>query len=150
MRRKGNPLSAFDQHRPFFLIPFIERTRLTGPGGVFLADLWREPMIDGLIAGRIYGDPQRREDANGKFYSVGKVKAATSGGENLLVSVIVFGDAAQQFLALSDGDSVALAGSLTPKVWTDKEGQQRPGLDMQAHQVLSMYQLQKKRHQAQE
>ena len=107
-------------------------------------------MIDGLIAGRIYGDPQNREDANGKFYSVGKVKAATSGGESLLVSVIVFGDAAQQFLALSDGDTVALAGSLSPKVWTDKEGQQRPGLDMQVHQVLSMYQLQKKRQQAQE
>ena len=44
-------------------------------------------MIDGLIAGRIYGDPQSRVDANGKTYSVGKVKAATSGGENLLVSV---------------------------------------------------------------
>lgn len=108
-------------------------------------------MIDGLIAGRIYGDPQSREDANGKFYSVGKVKAATSGGENLLVSVIVFGDAAQQFLALSDGDSVALAGSLTPKVWTDKTtGEPRAGLDMQVQQVLSAYQLQKKRQQAQE
>ena len=104
-------------------------------------------MIDGLIAGRIYGDPQSRVDANGKTYIVGKVKAATSGGENLLVSVIVFDDAAQQFLALGDGDSVALAGSLTPKVWTDKEGQQRPGLDMQAHQVLTVYQMNKKRHQ---
>ncbi len=55
--------------------------------------------------------------------------------------------ARQQFLALGDGDSVALAGSLTPKVWTDKEGQQRPGLDMQAHQVLTVYQMNKKRHQ---
>lgn len=107
-------------------------------------------MIDGLIAGRMYGDPQSRVDANGKPYSVCKVKAATSGGESLLVSVIVFGDAAQQFMALADGDSVALAGSLTPKVWTDKDGQQRPGLDMQAHQVLSIYQLQKKRQQAQD
>jgi glutamate dehydrogenase len=31
-------------------------------------------------------------------------------------------DAEGRLLALGDGDSVALAGSLTPKVWTDKEG----------------------------
>ena len=107
-------------------------------------------MIDGLIAGKVYGQPQSRNDANGKLYAFGKVRAATKEGESLFISVIVFGDAVRPFMALGDGDAVALAGALSPKAWTDKEGQQRPGLDMQAHQVLSMYQLQKKRQQAQE
>ncbi|MFV0601951.1 MAG: single-stranded DNA-binding protein [Brachymonas sp.] len=108
-------------------------------------------MIDGLVAGRVYGQPQSRNDANGKPYAFGKVRAATKEGDSLFVSVIVFGDAVGPFLALGDGDSVALAGSLTPKAWTDKAtGEPRAGLDMQVHQVLSIYQLQKKRQQAQE
>lgn len=107
-------------------------------------------MIDGLIAGKVYGQPQSRNDAKGKPYAFGKVRAATATGDCLFVSVIVFGDAAKPFMALSDGDSVALAGALTPKVWTDKAtGEPRAALDMQAHQVLSVYQLQKKRQQAQ-
>ena len=49
-------------------------------------------------------------------------------------------------MGLGDGDSVALAGSITPKAWADKQtGEPRPGLDMQAQQVLSLYQLKKKR-----
>ena len=107
-------------------------------------------MIDGLIAGKVYGQPQSRNDASGKPYAFGKVRAATKEGESLFVSVIVFGDAAKSFMALSDGDSVALAGSISPKAWTDKTtGEPRAGLDMQVQQVLSMYQLQKKRQQAQ-
>ena len=54
-------------------------------------------------------------------------------------------------MTLGDGDAVALAGSISPKAWTDKAtGEPRAALDMQVQQVLSMYQLQKKRQQAQE
>ena len=107
-------------------------------------------MIDGLIAGKVYGQPQSKNDANGKPYAFGKVRAATASGDSLFVSVIVFGDAVRPFMALSDGDAVALAGSLSPKAWADKTtGEPRAALDMQAHQVLSVYQLQKKRQQAQ-
>ena len=38
-----------------------------------------------------------------------------------------------------DGDAVALSGSLTPKVWTDKQGNHRPSLDMIAVHVLTAY-----------
>jgi single-stranded DNA-binding protein len=93
--------------------------------------------------------PQSRNDASGKPYAFGKVRAATKEGESLFISVIVFGDAVAPFLALSDGDAVALAGSLSPKAWTDKEGQPRPALDMQVRQVLSVHQLSKKREQSQ-
>ncbi len=62
------------------------------------------------------------------------------------MNVITFsrtvGDA---LLALEDGDSVALSGSLTPKVWTDKNGETRPALDMVAHVVLTAYHVKRKR-----
>ena len=78
------------------------------------------------------------------------MRAATAIGDSLFVSVIVFGDAAKPFMALSDGDSVTLAGALTPKVWTDKAtGEPRAALDMQAQQVLTVHQLRKKREQSQ-
>ena len=108
-------------------------------------------MIDALIAGKVYGQPQSRNDTHGKPYSFGKVRASTSSGECVFVSVIAFGEAARAFMALEDGDSVALAGSVTPKAWADKQtGEPRAGLDMQAQQVLSLYQLRKKRGQAAE
>ena len=107
-------------------------------------------MIDGLIAGKVYGQPQSKNDTNGKPYALGKVRTATKEGESLFVSVIVFGDAVRPFMALSDGDSVALAGSLSPKAWSDKTtGEPRAALDMQVQQVLTIHQLRKKREQSQ-
>ena len=48
-------------------------------------------------------------------------------------------------LALGDGESVALSGELTPKVWTGKEGTARPSLDMVAHAVVTPYHVTRKR-----
>ena len=103
-------------------------------------------MIDALIAGRVYGQPTARTGKNGKSFAVAKVRAAAGDGESLFVSVICFDEApCNALLALSDGDSVALSGTLTPKVWTDKEGNTRPALDLVAHQVLTSYHVTRKR-----
>jgi hypothetical protein len=40
---------------------------------------------------------------------------------------------------LSDADSVALSGTLTPKVWTDKNGLVKPAVDMVAYKMLTAY-----------
>jgi len=40
---------------------------------------------------------------------------------------------------------VALAGSITPKVWTDRQGNARPVVDLVAHQVLTVYHVKRKR-----
>ena len=79
-------------------------------------------MIDALIAGKVFGQPAERTSKAGKVFAVAKVRAAGGDGEVMFVSVIAF-DAAPctALLALGDGDSVALSGSLTPKVCTDKE-----------------------------
>ena len=109
-------------------------------------------MIDCLIQGKLFAAPTERTSKAGKPFVTAKMRAAAGDGESLFVNVIAFEQAAvAALLALDAGDSLAVAGSLTPKVWTDKAtGEPRAGLDMQAHQVLSMYQLQKKRQQAQE
>lgn len=96
-------------------------------------------MIDGLVAGRLYGEAERRTDKAGKGYSLAKVRASTAEGEVLLVNVIAFDDDLCASLhRLHDGDSVALSGSLNPRVWTDKQGNTRPALDMVAHRLISM------------
>jgi len=96
-------------------------------------------MIDGLVAGRLYGEAERRTDRAGKAYSLAKVRASTAEGEVLFVNVIAFDDDLCASLhRLRDGDSVALSGSLNPRVWTDKQGNARPALDMVAHRLISM------------
>jgi len=71
---------------------------------------------------------------------------ATREGETLVVNVITFVESVVTvLLALHDGDSVALSGELTPKVWVDQRGTPRPGLDLVAHAVTTPYHAQRKR-----
>jgi single-stranded DNA-binding protein len=103
-------------------------------------------VIDALIAGRLYGKPAARTAKNGSAFAVGKIRVGTRDGGALFVSVIAFSaSAVQALLTLDDGDSVALAGELTPKAWIDKNGEPRPQLDMLCHAVLSPYHVKRKR-----
>jgi len=104
-------------------------------------------MIDGLIAGKIYGQPvQRTGTASGKPFVTAKMRVATGDGESIFVNVIAFdGDTCTALLELADGDSVALAGTLTPKVWIDKAGTAKPALDLVAQHLLTPYHVNRKR-----
>lgn len=103
-------------------------------------------MIDALIAGRLYGSPKQGTGKTGNTYTTAKIKAAAGNGEMLLCSVICFDEKAQAgLLGLDDGDSVAVSGALTPKVWTDKTGDTRPALDVVCHAVLTPYHVKRKR-----
>ncbi len=103
-------------------------------------------MIDALIAGRLYGAPQQRSGASGKPFVTAKVRVPTKDGDALFASVIAFDAKAQDaLLALGDGDSVALSGELTPKVWTDKDGGTHAAIDLVAHAVLSPYHVTRRR-----
>lgn len=106
-------------------------------------------MIDGLIAGHLVGLAETRQGKNGSSFALAKVKATAGDGdgESLIVNVIAFAaEAGAALMALDDGDAVALAGALTPKVWTDKQGNTRPALDMVATQVLTSYHAASKQH----
>ena len=97
-------------------------------------------MIDGLVAGRLMGDASRRVDKTGRTYIVARVLARNKADEEFIVNVIAFDDApGAALLALADGDALTLAGALTPKVWTDKQGMHRPSLDLIASRVMSAH-----------
>ena len=71
------------------------------------------------------------------------------GGDALFVNVITFSDSVgTSLMALDDGDSVSLAGALTPKVWTPPGGEARPVLDMVAHSITTAYHVTRKRQAA--
>jgi single-stranded DNA-binding protein len=103
-------------------------------------------MIDALLAGKLYGQPAQRTAKNGSAFAVCKVRVATAGADCIFVSVIAFkATAIAALMALQDGDSCALSGELTPKVWTDKEGVAKPALDLVAHTVLTAFHVARKR-----
>lgn len=103
-------------------------------------------MIDALIGGKLYGKPAQRTGKSGKPFVVCKVRTPLADGDSLFINAIAFDKAAgAALLALDDGDSVSLSGALTPKVWTDKNGEARPSLDLVAHAVLTAYHVTRKR-----
>lgn len=107
-------------------------------------------MIDSLIAGKLYGSPTGKTSKAGKPFVTAKVRAAAGDGEALFINVIAFdATVCVALLALGEGDAVALAGTLTPKVWTDRDGNTRPALDLVAHGVLTAYHVTRKRRAVQ-
>ena len=96
-------------------------------------------MIEGLVAGSIWGEPEQRAGKNNSLFVLAKVRAQGSQPELVIVNVIAFDHAAcQALLELHDGDAVSLSGSLLPKVWIDKQGVSRAALDMIASRVLAL------------
>jgi single-stranded DNA-binding protein len=103
-------------------------------------------MIEGLITGTLVGLAEQRQGKNDSTFVLAKVKATPGEGEPLIVNVIAFAaEACAALLALDEGDTLALSGALTPKVWTDKQGNTRPALDLVASQVLTVYHVDRKR-----
>jgi single-stranded DNA-binding protein len=104
-------------------------------------------MLDALASGKLYGKPQERASRDGAHrFVTAKLRCAGEDGDSFFVNVIVFSDLAKAaLLTLDDGDSVSLSGTLTPKVWTDKNGEAKPALDMTAHAVLTAYHAKRKR-----
>ena len=103
-------------------------------------------MIEGLVTGTLIGRAEERQGKHDSAFVLVKVKTQSGEGESLIVNVIAFAAAARvALLALDEGDTVAVSGALTPKVWTDKQGNTRPALDLVASQVLSVYHVDRKR-----
>jgi single-stranded DNA-binding protein len=103
-------------------------------------------MIEGLITGTLVGLAEQRQGKNDTAFVLAKVKAQPGEGDPLIVNVIAFAaEARAALLALDEGDTLAVSGALTPKVWTDKQGNTRPALDLVASQVLTVYQVERKR-----
>lgn len=102
--------------------------------------------IEALILGKLHQRAEQRTSKTGRPYVTAKARTAASEGDSLFVNVIAFSETAcASLLTLDAGDSLALAGTLKPGAWTDREGNARPSVDMVAAQVLTVYGLKKKR-----
>ncbi len=108
-------------------------------------------MFDGLLGGKIYGQPAQRTGQSGKTFVIVKLRVPVGDGESMFASLIAFDSkACAALLALGDGDSATVAGSVTVKVWTGhQDGQPRPAVDVVVQQVLSVYAIKKKRDKVQ-
>ncbi|WP_343549126.1 single-stranded DNA-binding protein [Ralstonia sp.] len=103
-------------------------------------------MIDGLVSGKLYGKAEARTGKNDRPYVTAKVRATDGDGESVFINVVAFSDSVQAaLLALDDGDSVALSGTLKARAWIDRQGEARPSLDMVAAAVLTAYHVSRKR-----
>ena len=102
--------------------------------------------IEALILGKLHARAEQRTGKTGRPFITAKVRAAAGEAESVFVNVVAFSETVgAALLALDAGDPVALAGTLKPGAWTDREGNARPSLDMVAAQVLTVYGLKKKR-----
>ena len=96
-------------------------------------------MIEGLVAGHIWGEPEKRMGKNNSVFVVAKLRAQGSQPELVIVNVIAFDPTAcKALLSLRDGDAASLCGGLLPKVWIDKQGVSRAALDMVATRVQAI------------
>lgn len=103
-------------------------------------------MIEGLVSGTLMALAEERQGKNDSAFVLAKLKATAGDGESLIVNVIAFAaEARAALLALDEGDTLAVSGALTPKVWTDKQGNTRPALDLVASQVSTVYHVDRKR-----
>jgi single-stranded DNA-binding protein len=107
-------------------------------------------MIDALISGRLAAAPKAGTSRNSNRFATARVMVPVNAEERISVSVIAFDPTAVEgLLALGSGDAVALAGELTPKVWTDQQGESRPSLDMKAHALVTPYHVTRTRRAVQ-
>lgn len=102
-------------------------------------------MIDALIAGKLYGTPTQRTSRNGNHFTTARIRVPT-GEDAVICNVIAFDqDAQNALLALDVGEPVSLCGSLKVGVWTDRQGDARPTIDVTASKVLTTYSVAKRR-----
>lgn len=106
-------------------------------------------MIHALITGKLTTDPVERTSKAGRLFVTLTIAAPNGTDGDISASVICFSESTgRQLLALGKGDAVSIVGKVTPKVFTDRQGETRAGLDVVAEMALSAYALKQKRDKA--
>lgn len=96
-------------------------------------------MIDALIYGKLTRKPEQRQGNNDNLYTLASLSTETKEGI-IFVSLIAFDEEAQSaLLRLKVGEKLSVIGTITPKVWQDKDGNYIPSLDLVCNGVQSVY-----------
>jgi single-stranded DNA-binding protein len=103
-------------------------------------------MIDALIAGKLFGAPQRRTSKNGNDFVTGKMRAPGSDGQPLFITFIAFRDhVCATLLALADGSSIAIAGEMKLSTYEAKDKSHRVSIDVTVHEILTTAHISRRR-----
>jgi single-stranded DNA-binding protein len=103
-------------------------------------------VIEALVLGKLYGQPSEKTTKAGKPFCSCRVRVPVADAESVLMGVVAFdAAAAHELLAMDEGDSVSLAGTLKVGTWTDRTGAVKPSLDLVASKVLTAYHVARKR-----
>jgi single-stranded DNA-binding protein len=102
-------------------------------------------MIDALVSGKLCRDPELKTSQNGNAYCRFALSVHVGEPENVVVSAVAFGDAAERIAKLGKGDALSVCGALKPTQWAGNDGQERHSLDVTVSGVLSVYDIKKRR-----
>jgi single-strand DNA-binding protein len=89
-----------------------------------------------LALGTLTADPQRRTSQKGNAFATGNIRCPTE-DDAVFVSVIAFGDQAEQLLAHRQGSTIAVSGRSKLSNWTGRDGVEKRGLSITVEQIAS-------------
>jgi single-stranded DNA-binding protein len=102
-------------------------------------------MMHVLLTGTLVKPAQSRTTAKGGAFSTALMRVPHAEANASLASLIAFADPARAaILALQPGDALSIVGEAKPTEW-EKEGEIKRGLSVVVSQVLTLYQVDKRR-----
>lgn len=106
-------------------------------------------MLSALASGTLVREAQQRQGSSGRPYATASMRVPCDGDEAVLVSIVAFSTTAiEALLGLKKGDTLAVTGRAKLTSW-EKDGETHHGLSVVAEQVMTHYQLEKRRTRAQ-
>ena len=103
-------------------------------------------MIATLVSGQIFAKPERVTSKGGLSFVRFKVRIPTSAGASVISRAVCFSTAVgEQVLALGEGDSICLSGTLNVKPWLNGSGEARVDLDLVVNAILTPYHVSQKK-----
>ena len=103
-------------------------------------------MIDALVSGKLVKEPELKTGPSGKHFCNFLLSVSVNNEpQPIVVSAISFEAVAERIAKLGKGDSVSVIGSLKPSEWLDKSGEVKHGLNITVNNVLSAYDIKKRR-----
>lgn len=105
-------------------------------------------MISALIQGDLIADPKSRTTTAGKPFMTATIRVP-AGAESILIYLTAFSESVQAALGrLKSGDSLAASGVMELNIWQDRENHEHRDWRLTAHQIMSVYEMSKRRKAA--